>query len=229
MNRTERLHALTESLRRAGGRGRTAEQLAAEFEVTTRTVKRDLAALAAGGLPVWSRTGPGGGYGLAEAASMRPVSLSAAQVLALGAAVTAASRAPYADAAGAALRKILDGVDPATRRRAEELTSRVWVDVEPGPPRRILSVLEQALLEQRVVRLRYRDGRDRVTRRDVEPMIAAMRRGRWFLVGWCRLRDAVRWFDMARIESATGTRLPCAGHRIAEIGAPPPTATAATI
>lgn len=54
MNRTERLHALTESLRRAGARGRTAQQLADEFEVTSRTIKRDLAALEAGGLPVWA-------------------------------------------------------------------------------------------------------------------------------------------------------------------------------
>ena len=66
MNRTERLHAVTESLRRAGARGRTAQQLADEFQVTIRTIKRDLAALEAGGLPVWGRTGPGGGYGLAR-------------------------------------------------------------------------------------------------------------------------------------------------------------------
>jgi hypothetical protein len=37
VNRTERLHALSESLRRAGARGRTADQLAEEFEVTSRT------------------------------------------------------------------------------------------------------------------------------------------------------------------------------------------------
>ena len=64
VRRSERLHALTESLRRSGNRGRTAEQLAAEFEVSVRTIKRDLASLEASGLPLWSRPGPGGGYGL---------------------------------------------------------------------------------------------------------------------------------------------------------------------
>ena len=73
MNRTERLHALTESLRRAGTRGRTADGLAEEFAVTSRTIKRDLAALEAGGLPVWGRTGPGGGYGLGQGSSLPPV------------------------------------------------------------------------------------------------------------------------------------------------------------
>jgi predicted DNA-binding transcriptional regulator YafY len=43
-------------------------------------------------------------------------------------------------------------------------------------------------------------------------------------VGWCRLRDDVRWFDLARIDSATTTCHPCAGHALSEIGDPPHTA-----
>jgi len=66
VNRTDRLHAIGEALRRAGRRGRTADSLAAEFEVSTRTIKRDLASLMAQGLPMWARTGPGGGYVLDE-------------------------------------------------------------------------------------------------------------------------------------------------------------------
>lgn len=62
VNRTERLHAVAEELRRAGRTGRTAGKLAQHFEVSTRTVKRDVAALQQGGLPVWAQPGPGGGY-----------------------------------------------------------------------------------------------------------------------------------------------------------------------
>ncbi len=52
MKRAERLHALSEMLRRSGTQGRTAERLAREFEVSVRTIKRDLAALATSGAPV---------------------------------------------------------------------------------------------------------------------------------------------------------------------------------
>ncbi len=45
MNRIERLYALVEELRAAGPRGRTARQLADHFEVSVRTVERDLSAL----------------------------------------------------------------------------------------------------------------------------------------------------------------------------------------
>lgn len=221
MNRTERLHALTESLRRAGTRGRTASQLAEEFGVTVRTIKRDLTALDAGGLPIWGRTGPGGGYGLTERASLPSVNLTAAQALALGAAISASALAPFADAARAAFRKVLDVLDPATRRRAAELSNRVWVDVGPTARRRVMSVLEQATVDQTTVNLTYTDAKGQTTRREVEPMIFAFTGGRWLLVAWCRLRNEVRWFNLSRIERATATRNLCAGHHIDEIGTPP--------
>lgn len=221
MNRTERLHALAESLRRAGTRGLTAQQLAEEFEVTTRTIKRDLAALEAGGLPVWGRAGPGGGYGLAETSSLPPVNFTAAQALALNAAMAAAAQAPFSDSARAAARKVLDVLDPVSRRRATELSQRVWVNVQPSAPRALMSVLEQALFDQVTVNLSYTDAQGRSTRREVEPMIFALTDGRWLLVAWCRLRDDVRWFDLSRIGRATATRRPCTGHDVTEIGTPP--------
>lgn len=229
MRRAERLQALTESLRRAGRRGRTAESLSAELEVTTRTVKRDIAGLLAAGLPVWSRTGPGGGYGLSEAGSLPPVALGPTQVLALTAAVTALGAGPFGDSARSALRKVLDVLDPGTGRRATDLATRVWVDVAPGAPRRVMSALEQAMLDQRVVHIAYTDAKGRATRRAVEPLLFAFRRGHWYLVAWCRLRDAVRWFDVGRIARATATRRPCSGHTVAEVGEPPDTARPAAL
>lgn len=142
MKRAERLHALSEMLRRSGSRGTSAERLAREFEVSVRTVKRDLAALERSGAPLWSRPGPGGGYGLAVGATLPPVSLSPAQAVALLAAVAAAADAPYADSATAGVRKILDVLDPRTRARADELAHRVWVDAPPSPSRAIRSALE---------------------------------------------------------------------------------------
>ncbi|MGU3584616.1 HTH domain-containing protein [Rhodococcus sp. C26F] len=61
MKRAERLHALSEMLRRSGPRGCTAERLARELGVSVRTVKRDLTALENSGAAIWSRPGPGGG------------------------------------------------------------------------------------------------------------------------------------------------------------------------
>ena len=224
MKRAERLHALSEMLRRSGARGCSAERLAREFDVSVRTVKRDLAALESSGAPIWSRPGPGGGYGMAMSASLPPVSLTPAQAVALMAAASAASDAPYADLAAAGIRKIMDVLDPRTRARADALADRVWVDVLPAPSRSIRSALEEAMADQRVVRIRYTAGDGAATTRDVEPVLFASTNGRWYLVGWCRLRNAMRWFTVSRIERASVTSMPCAGHGIDEVGEPPATA-----
>ncbi|MBM9464511.1 YafY family transcriptional regulator [Aeromicrobium sp. YIM 150415] len=221
MKRAERLHALSETLRRSGARGVSAERLARDFEVSVRTVKRDLDALEASGLPIWSRPGPGGGYGLATSASLPPVSLSPGQAVALMAAVSAASDAPFADLATAGIRKIMDVLDPRTRARADELAHRVWVDAPPFSSRVIRSALEEAMAEQRVIRLRYISRGGITTTREVEPVLFASTSDQWYLVGWCRLRDAMRWFTVSRIERASVTKTACSGHTVDEAGTPP--------
>lgn len=201
--------------------GVSAERLASEFEVSVRTVKRDLDALENSGAPIWSRPGPGGGYGLAIGASLRPVSLSQAQAVALMAAVSAAPDAPYADLAAAGIQKILDVLDPKTRARADELAHRVWVNALPSSSRAIKSALEEAMAEQRVIRIRYTSRDETTTTRDVEPVLFASTNGQWYLVGWCRLRNAMRWFTVSRIERASVTKTACGGHTIHEVGEPP--------
>jgi predicted DNA-binding transcriptional regulator YafY len=221
VKRVERLHALSEMLRRSGARGISAERLAREFGVSVRTVKRDLDALENSGAPVWSRPGPGGGYGLAGGASLPPISLSPAQAVALMAAVSAAPDAPYADLAAAGVQKILDVLDPRTRARADELAGRVWVNALPSSSRTIKSALEEAMSEQRVIRIRYTSSEGTTTTRDVEPVLFASTNGRWYLVGWCRLRTAMRWFTVSRIERARVTKTACGGHTLHEVGEPP--------
>ncbi len=224
MKRAERLHALSELLRRGGSRGYTADRLAAEFGVSVRTIKRDLEALENSGAPIWSRPGPGGGYGLAAHSNLPPISLTPSQAVALLAAVSAAPDAPYSDLALAGIRKIIDVLDPRTRAKADQLAHRVWVNTEPPVSRVVRSALEEAMAEQLIVRIKYtaRDGN--TTMRDVEPVIFASTQGRWYLTGWCHLRNEMRWFLVTRIEQATVTRVPCAGHEIEEIGIPPSSA-----
>lgn len=61
MNRTDRLYALVEELRAVAPRLRSASWLAARFEVSTRTIERDLSALQQTGVPIWAEPGRTGG------------------------------------------------------------------------------------------------------------------------------------------------------------------------
>lgn len=191
--------------------------------MSVRTVKRDLTALENSGALLWSRPGPGGGYGLVARSTLPPVSLTPAQAVALLTAVSAAPDAPYADLALAGVRKIMDVLDPRTRAKADELARRIWVNTSPAP-RMITSALEEAMSEQRVARIRYASRDGNTTTRDVEPVMFASRNGHWYLIGWCRLRSDMRWFLVSRIEHAAATKIACSGHDIDEIGIPPATA-----
>ena len=135
--------------------------------------------------------------------------------------MAAAPDAPYADLAWAGVQKILDVLDPQTRGRAQQLADRVWVDRAPSSNRVIRSALEEAMTEQRVIRIDYTAGDAARTTREVEPVLFASTSGHWYLVGWCRLRDEMRWFALERIHNAAVTSIPCTGHSISEIGSPP--------
>src|SRR5215813_5390621 len=62
VNRTDRLYALVEELRAIAPRPRTARQLASKYEVSTRTIERDILALQESGVPVYAEIGRHGGY-----------------------------------------------------------------------------------------------------------------------------------------------------------------------
>ena len=232
MNRTDRLYAIAEELRRAGRRGRTAIRLADRFEVSVRTVKRDVSALQQAGLPVWARPGAGGGYVLDAAASLPPVNFTPGQAVAVALALAARPAGPFAGDGQAALGKVLDVMDPASRERAEALAARLWVRDGDRPPVQAewppggaaLRAVEAGLARRLVVALHYQDAAGRRTRRRVEPHLLACDRNVWYLIGWCLERDAVRWFRWDRIEAAHVTTQPVTDRDPGEFGVPPPDA-----
>ncbi|MGY1684155.1 helix-turn-helix transcriptional regulator [Geodermatophilus sp. SYSU D00867] len=224
MNRTDRLHALTEELRRAGPRGRTARRLAAWLEVSTRTVKRDVSALQQAGVPIWATSGPGGGYVLDAAATLPPVNLTPAQAVAVAIALAGAADAPFAADGRAALEKVLDVLGPQARAEVERLGGRVWVRAPSARRPDPAPVVEEALARRRVVAITYRDRAGTASRRRVEPHLLARTGDRWYLVGWCRERDAPRWFRWDRIEAAALTTEPAPERDAAVYGTPPPDA-----
>ena len=227
MDRASRLHALTEELRRAGDRGRTAGQLATRLEVTTRTVKRDIATLQAAGVPVWARSGPGGGYGISGRPTLPPVNFTPAQAVAVASALQAAGdTAPFAADGRAALAKLLDVMDPGSRAEVEALGARVWIrgdrSVEAGAT--VRRVVEEGLRRNLAISLHYRDGEGNDSERVVEPHLLVHTSGSWFLVAWCRTRGAVRWFRLDRIATATTTRDRFEPRAEDTFGVPPPDA-----
>lgn len=223
-NRTERLYAIVEELRVAGPNGRTAAWLAGRFEVSSRTIKRDMRALEAADVPVWSVDGRGGGYRLQRSAALPPLAFTAGEATAVAVALAAEPDLPFGPDGRTALTKVLEAMDDTQRVRTEELASRIWMRTSPARARNPAArIVDEALRAGVVVNLDYQDAEGQVTTsRPVEPLAFARTAGHWYLLGWCRHADAGRWFRMDRIHDARLTRNRRAPRDLHEVFGTPP-------
>jgi predicted DNA-binding transcriptional regulator YafY len=297
VNRTDRLYALVEDLRASAPRPRSARQLAARYEVSSRTIERDILALQESGVPVYPEPGRRGGYAIDKTMTLPPVNFTAAEMVAIAVALARDERTPFAAATRSALRKVLAVASAAQTAEAAQLIDRVrligparagdsrqaevsvpaataaghpgrvapatappatappatappateppatappatappatgtrtgsarekaasrWVGPQPaGVP----LVIQEAITAGHVLRLDYRDRRDQVTVREVEPVAFMATRNQWYLMAWCRLREGSRAFRLDRILAAvdTGTPAPPRSYRDLDVDIP---------
>ncbi len=184
-----------------------AAELAERFEVSTRTIERDLLALQESGVAIWAQPGPGGGYGLNVDATLPPLNLTPAEAAAVATALAATRAMPFAEAGRSALKKLTAVMASAPRDAASRLVSHIRVVQGPGGTVNPASeVVQQALIDSVAVELIYRDAQARETVRVVEPVGLFGTHTGWYLAAWCRLRQAPRAFRLDRIIRATLTR-----------------------
>lgn len=165
----------------------TAADVALELEVSERTARRDLDALASAGVPVYSVQGRGGGWRLLGGARTDLSGLTASEARALFLVTGPASTAT--PAVKAALRKLVRALPEPFREQAEAAATSVVVDprrwgssqVEHRPPR-FLDELQEAVIRGVQVRLGYVDRTGSETERTVHPLGIVAKGPTWYLV-----------------------------------------------
>lgn len=182
--RADRLISLLMFLQRCGRV--TAAEVAAELEISERTARRDLEALAMSGVPVYSQHGRGGGWQLIGGATTNLTGLSADEARALFLAIgPSASSTP--ELMGA-LRKLGSAIPETFRADAEAASMAVkvdasgWSSVGPGPAIPHLDVLTTAVVERTQVELAYQSPRSGPSTRVVHPLGLVTKRNVWYLV-----------------------------------------------
>lgn len=205
--RSSRLVALMLRLQDTGGA--TADRLAGELEVSVRTIYRDVGALQAAGVPLWTESGPGGGIRLVEGWRTRLDGLTAdeATALLLGGDQEAAAEIGLGTVLAVAQTKVLATLPPELRSRAGRIRERFHLDApgwfhhgrETVP---FLPVVADALWADRRLDIRYRRRpTEAPVSRRVDPLGLVLKGGVWYLVA--RHRSDVRTYRVARIADAT--------------------------
>lgn len=199
--RADRLVAALLVLQR---RGRvTAPELAEELDVSVKTARRDLEALAIAGFPVYSTTGRNGGWELLGGARTDLSGLTATEAtmlfLVAGPASTATPEAKQA------LRKLVEALPETFRAEAEAAAAATvldpagWGGTATAYVPEHLDTLRRAVVESRQVRLAYADREGSETSRVVHPLGVAKKGATWYLVA--DTERGQRTFRVARVRA----------------------------
>jgi predicted DNA-binding transcriptional regulator YafY len=167
-----------------------AAELASRLEVSVRTIMRDVEALSAAGVPVYTVRGPLGGVALTPGYRTDVTGLTAEESRALLVLLTGPARADLGlglgDAVGSALRKLMAALPDQQRPGAELASRRILIDPVrwrgTAPHSDHLGVLQEASFNGRRVRVRYRHGRDGSVRTyTLDPYGLVSKAGIWYL------------------------------------------------
>jgi len=204
MNRVDRLIAI--ALRLQGRRLVRAEDIATHFEISVRTVYRDIVALCEAGIPILSE--PGVGYSVVKGYHLPPVMFTAEEASALSIGgklvehLTDASLRKQMETALLKIRSVLPRDRQDYLDRLERSTAVVSHGLAPMPrlSSEALIPIQRALADRRVLALDYQGGQVRdLTKREVEPLGLVYYANNWHLIAYCRLRRDVRDFRTDRI------------------------------
>jgi predicted DNA-binding transcriptional regulator YafY len=191
-------------------RGRvTATALAAELEVSTRTIYRDVDALSGAGIPVVTHRGPSGGLSLMDGFRTDLTGLSVDEVVALPfmGLGQVASALGLSGAAQLARSKLLAALPPSGRERAGRasdcfhLDAVDWYRRAPTPP--TLREVAAAVWAAQRIDIDYESWQGR-RRRVVEPLGLVLKAGHWYLVARTQYRNSPAIFRLSGIVAAQG-------------------------
>jgi predicted DNA-binding transcriptional regulator YafY len=193
--------------------GQKAADLAQKLGVSVRTLHRYFAALDEMGIPIYAERGPHGGFSLARGYKLPPLIFTPeeAVVVALGTALVGEMWATlYHESAQGALAK-LENVMPNEQRQEIAWARRTLVaagmnraNIETVAP--WLRKLRRAARENLRVSMTYHSGASSQGKtRELDPYALVHHSGWWYVVGYCRLRLALRTFRVDRIAELTLT------------------------
>lgn len=189
-------------------------ELAERVEVDRRTLRRYIATLEEMGIPITTEQGRYGGYRLVPGYKLPPMMFSDEEAQALSLGLIAARGLGLADAAPAieSVQAKLDRVLPSAPKKTIAAL-RESVALQTAHPRanadaKLLRILSESAQARRIASLRYRAADGVATSRDFDVYGLVYRSGRWYVVGYCRLRLGLRTLRLDRVVHAETTGKP---------------------
>ncbi|WP_055109294.1 helix-turn-helix transcriptional regulator [Paenibacillus ihumii] len=176
----------------------TAKQLAEQFEVSQRTIYRDIDTLSAAGIPVYTNKGKGGGIRLLDQFVLGKSMLSDKEQVDILSSLQGLNALNVPD------------VEPVLNKLAAifNKNSTSWIDVHfsrwgsDAAEQERFNLLKTAILSRNIVTFNYYSSNGEKTERRVEPLKLIFKGQGWYIYGFCRLKNDFRMFKVSRIKNA---------------------------
>lgn len=209
MNRIDRLFGITTLLQ--SRKYVSAEKIADKFNISIRTVYRDVKALIEQGIPVSFE--PNKGYFIVNGYFLPPVSLNSDEanaLLLIESIVYGFSDSSIKKNYSSALNKIKAVLSKSQKENLELLynTTHLQLPARIAPQNDHLSSLQNAISSKHIIEIAYTNSKEQTTRRSLEPIGLVFYALSWHVIAWCHLRNEYRDFKVSRIKTIKNTEIP---------------------
>lgn len=200
MNRIDRLFGILTLLQ--SRKYISAEKISERFNISVRTVYRDVKALQEQGIPVGFEQPKG--YFLVQGFFLPPVSFNmdeANTLLLVESLVSGFADNSIRSHYSTALTKVKAVLKAAQKEKLETMNQHIKLQI----PERMtfnfeyLSELQNAICDKNIVELAYKNAKEEISKRTVEPIGLIFYAFSWHLIAWCHLRNQYRDFNLTRI------------------------------
>jgi predicted DNA-binding transcriptional regulator YafY len=188
----------------------TAKKLAEKFEVSNRTIYRDIKTLENAGVPILTEEGKG--YSIMEGYRLPPIMFTEDEANALLTAeliIQSSKDSSLIDKFSEAISKVRAVIPNKIKGRTERLAQKMGITntyIDNSPKSKYLLEIQKALVEYSVISISYTNKAGQSTKRNLEPFaIYSNQNNEWVMVAFCRLRKDFRTFSLISIDKLITT------------------------
>lgn len=174
----------------------TAKELAEYFEVSTRTIYRDIDTLNMAGIPIYTTQGKGGGIAILDNFVLNKTYLSKEEQIDLLSAISILKQ----------LDKNIDKHHLEKLNQFFKSSFQDWIEIDfdrwgQKGHHHLFNLLKNAIVHQQPISFQYYSSKGEQSSREVEPVKLIFKHQDWYLFGYCSLRNDYRYFKISRMEN----------------------------
>lgn len=186
-----------------------AKELAEIFEVSVRTILRDVEAINLAGIPIVTYQGINGGIGIAEGYRLDKSVLTEDDMSAIISTLKGIDGTIRGGKHGILMEKLRNTLPDSQLEALDTKVRQLVIDLSPWganePLKEIAACIRKAIEKHNEIKFIYIDSEGRRTDRRVEPYSLVLKGQKWYLFAWCLTRQDFRLFKLARMREVTAT------------------------